>query len=210
MKQKLLIIGAGSVGKFIAYNINHFTESYEIMGFLDDDTAKQDSVIAGYKVLGSVEKLPGFSEKGIALVWGIAFPSVKKRLFEQYQNLSFDFPNFIAKHSWISEAVTLGKGCIIYPGTTINYETIIEDFVVINMNCSLGHNCTIKSFTSLAPGVNLGGNTSIGNGVEMGIGASTVQSTIISDNAIVGGQAMVVSNVSKSEVVVGVPAKSIK
>lgn len=208
--KKLLIIGAGSVGKFIAYNINQFTESFEIIGFLDDDVRKHDSVIAGYKVLGSVEKLDQYSGSGIALVWGIAFPAMKKKLFQKYQNLSFEFPNFIAKTAWISEAVTFGKGCIVYPGTAINYETAITDFVVINMNCSLGHNCTIQSFTSLAPGVNLGGNTSIGCCVEMGIGASTVQSTVIGNNAIVGGQAMVVSNVSESDVVIGIPAKSCK
>lgn len=210
MKQKLLIIGAGSVGKFIAYNINQFTSSFEIIGFLDDDKTKHDTVIAGFQVLGSVEKLNEFSGKGIAIVWGIAFPAIKKRLFDQYQNLSFAFPNFIAKDAWVSEAVTFGKGCIVYPGTAINYETAIYDFVVINMNCSIGHNCTIQSFTSLAPGVNLGGNTNVGNCVEIGIGASTIQSTTIGDNATIGGQAMVVADVSKLDVVVGIPAKSIK
>ncbi|MCF6132689.1 NeuD/PglB/VioB family sugar acetyltransferase [Flavobacterium wongokense] len=210
MTQKLLIIGAGSVGKFIAYNINQFSESFEIIGFLDDDISKHNTVIAGFQVLGPVEKLQEFSGKGIAIVWGIAFPNIKKKLFDKYQNLSFDFPNFIAKAAWVSEAVTFGKGCIIYPGTTINYETVIEDFVVINMNCSLGHNCSINSFSSLAPGVNLGGNTSIGSCVEMGIGASTVQGITIGDNATIGGQAMVVSNVSDADVMVGIPAKSIK
>lgn len=210
MTQKLLIIGAGSVGKFIAYNINQFTQSFETIGFLDDDISKHDTVIAGFPVLGSVEKLPEFSEKDIAIVWGIAFPSIKKKLFDKYENLSFDFPNFIAKDAWVSAAVTFGKGCIIYPGTTINYETAIDDFVVINMNCSLGHNCSIKSFSSLAPGVNLGGNTSIGSCVEMGIGSSTVQGIVIEDNATVGGQAMVITNVNKGEMVVGIPAKSIK
>ena len=210
MKQKLLIIGAGSVGKFIAYNINQFTNSFEIIGFLDDDIAKHNTVIAGFNVLGSTEKAQEFSGKGIAIVWGIAFPSIKKNLFDKYQKLAFEFPNFIAKDAWISEAVTFGKGSIIYPGTAINYETTIEDFVVINMNCSLGHNCSIKSFSSLAPGVNLGGNTSVGSCVELGIGSSTIQSTIIGDNAIIGGQAMVVSTVSESDIVVGIPAKSIK
>lgn len=210
MKQKLLIIGAGSVGKFIAYNINQFKDPFEIIGFLDDDVSKHNAVIAGYKVLGSVHRLHEFSGQGIAIVWGIAFPSVKKKLFDRYEDLSFEFPNFIAKDAWLSEAVTVGKGCIIYPGTTINYETVIEDFVVINMNCSLGHNCTIASFSSLAPGVNLGGNTTIGNCVEIGIGASTIQSTIIGNNAVIGGQAMVISNVPESDVIVGIPAKSIK
>ncbi len=210
MKQKLLIIGAGSVGKFIAYNINQFTQNFEIIGFLDDDTSKHNSTIASFPVLGSINKLPEYSGKDLAIVWGIAFPMVKKKLFDQYQNLLFEFPNFIAKDAWVSEAVSFGKGCIIYPGTTINYETEINDFVVINMNCSLGHNCSIKSFSSLAPGVNLGGNTSIGSCVELGIGASTVQGIQIGDNGTVGGQAMVVSNVAESDVVVGVPAKSIK
>lgn len=210
MKQKLLIIGAGSVGKYIAYNINQFTTSFEIIGFLDDDVAKHDSNVAGFQVLGSVEKLKEFSGKEIAIVWGIAFPMVKKKLFNRYKNLSFAFPNFIAKTAWVSEGVTFGKGCIIYPGTTINYETSIDDFVVINMNCAIGHNCTIQSFSSLAPGVNLAGNTKVGNCVEIGIGASTIQSIIIEDNVIIGGQSMVVSNVSKSDIVVGIPAKSIK
>jgi sugar O-acyltransferase (sialic acid O-acetyltransferase NeuD family) len=210
MKQKLLIIGAGSVGKFIAYNINQFAQSFEIIGFLDDDVSKHDTVIAGFSILGAVDKLPEFSGKDISIVWGIAFPSIKKKLFDKYENLSFNFPNFIPIGAWVSEAVTFGKGCIIYPGTAINYETKIADFVVINMNCSLGHNCVVKSFSSLAPGVNLGGNSSIGSCVEMGIGSSTVQGIIIDDNATIGGQAMVVSNVSNADVVVGIPAKSIK
>jgi sugar O-acyltransferase (sialic acid O-acetyltransferase NeuD family) len=208
--QKLLIIGAGSVGKFIAYNINQFTNSFEILGFLDDDLTKHNTIIAGIPVLGPVDKLKEFSGKDIAIAWGIAFPIIKKKLFDKYQDLSFDFPNFIAKDAWVSEAVAFGKGCIIYPGTTINYETAIDDFVVINMNCSLGHNCTIKSFSSLAPGVNLGGNTTIGKCVELGIGSSTIQGVIIEDDATVGGQAMVVSNVMNADIVVGIPAKSIK
>lgn len=210
MTQKLLIIGAGSVGKFVAYNINQFIQSFEIIGFLDDDASKHNTIIAGVPVLGPVDKLQEFSGKDIAIVWGIAFPSIKKKLFDNYQNLSFQFPNFIAKDAWVSEAVTFGKGCIVYPGTTINYETAIDDFVVINMNCSLGHNCSIQSFSSLAPGVNLGGNTAIGCCVEMGIGSSTLQGITIADDATVGGQAMVISNVSDADVVVGVPAKSIK
>lgn len=210
MTQKLLIIGAGSVGKFVAYNINHFIQSFEIIGFLDDDVSKHDTVIAGFIVLGSVDKLPEYSGKDIAIVWGIAFPTIKKKLFNRYQNLSFSFPNFISKNSWVSEEVIFGKGCIVYPGTTINYETVINDFVVINMNCSLGHNCFINAFSSLAPGVNLGGNTTVGNCVEVGIGASTIQGIIIEDNAIIGGQAMVVSNICHADIVVGIPAKSIR
>jgi sugar O-acyltransferase (sialic acid O-acetyltransferase NeuD family) len=210
MTEKLLIVGAGSVGKFIAYNINQFSDSYEILGFLDDDVAKYNTLIAGFPVLGSVDALTQYSGKGIAIVWGIAFPSIKRNLFENYQHLSFKFPSFIAKKAWVSEAVTIGKGCIIYPGTSINFECTIDDFVVINMNCSLGHNCAIGSFSSLAPGVNFAGHSKVGKYVEIGIGASTIQNVEINDNAIVGGQAMVVAEFAEGDIVAGVPAKSIK
>jgi sugar O-acyltransferase (sialic acid O-acetyltransferase NeuD family) len=210
MKQKLIIVGAGSVGKFIAYNIDQLTVSYEILGFLDDDLSKQGSSIAGYQVIGTVDRLNEFSDQGYAIVWGIAFPKIKKKLFDKYQSLVFDFPSFISKSAWISQSVRIGAGSIIYPGTSINYECEIGDFVVINMNCSLGHNCSVGSYSSLAPGVNFAGHTKVGHYVEVGIGATTIQNVIINDYAIIGGQSMLVNNVMNGDVVVGIPAKSIK
>ncbi|HPW98891.1 MAG TPA: NeuD/PglB/VioB family sugar acetyltransferase [Flavobacterium sp.] len=210
MKKKLLIVGAGSVGKFVAYNIDNFTQEFEIIGFLDDDISKQNTEISGYFVIGSVEKLSEFSGKNVAIVWGIAFPEIKKRLLNEYKHLDFEYPNFISKKAWISNQVTFGKGCIVYPGNSINYETQVEDFVVINMNCAIGHNCIIGSFTSLSPGVNLGGNTTIGDDVELGIGSATVQGISIGNNTKVGGQAMVAKSIASHQIVRGIPAKSIQ
>lgn len=210
MKQKLLIVGAGSVGKFIAYNINNFNQDFEIIGFLDDDISKKETIIAGFKVLGLVSMLEEFSKNNIAIVWGIAFPSIKKRLAKKYEHLEFDYPNFISENAWISRGVTFGKGCIIYPGCSINYETEIQDFVVMNMNCAIGHNCKINSFTSLSPGVNLGGNTKIGSEVELGIGCATLQGVSIGEKVKVGGQAMVTKSFENNQIVKGIPAKSFK
>ena len=207
MKQKLIIIGAGSVGKYIAYNQNDFQIEFEVVGFLDDDVSKHNSTVADIPVLGSVSKVLEFSNKGYALARGIAFPAIKNKLFEQYKELQFEYPNFVAKNAWLSKGVTLGKGCIIYPGCSINYETDIQDFVVMNMNCAIGHNCSIGSFTSLSPGVNLGGNTKIGQQVELGIGCATLQGVSIGDNVKVGGQAMVTKTLLRDQIVKGVPAR---
>jgi sugar O-acyltransferase (sialic acid O-acetyltransferase NeuD family) len=207
MKQKLLIVGAGSVGKFIAYNLGNFTQDFELLGFLDDAISKHHTVIAGYSVLGSVASLADYADKDIAVVWGIAFPEIKRRLFFQYEHLHFEYPNFISKNAWISKGVTFGKGCIIYPGTCINYETQVQDFVVMNMNCAIGHNCTIGSFTSLSPGVNLGGNTTVGDDVALGIGCATLQGVSIGANVKVGGQAMVARSLGSNQTVRGIPAK---
>jgi sugar O-acyltransferase (sialic acid O-acetyltransferase NeuD family) len=204
---KLIIIGAGSVGKFIAYNIDDFESEFSIVGFVDDDATKQGQVIAGYPVLGSLDLLQEYSGKGYAVAVGIAFPKVKYKILERITNLDFAFPNFISKKAWLSNEVVVGKGSIIYPGVAINYETLIGDFVVMNMNCAIGHNCIIRSYTSLAPGVNLGGFTILHEAVDFGIGAATKQNIVVHQNTIVGGQAMLTHNISANEVVVGVPGK---
>lgn len=207
---KVIVIGAGSVGKFIAYNLNHFEGDFEIVGFLDDDQEKHHQSISGYKVIGNISLLKEYSGKGYSLVIGIAFPKIKAQILKDILLLDFHYPNFIAKSAWLSKDIQLGKGCIIYPGTSINYECQIEDFVVINMNCSLGHNCDVGAYSSLAPGVNFGGHTKVGKGVEVGIGAATKQNVVIDDYAIIGGQSMVVTSVSSGDIVAGIPAKSIK
>ena len=209
-KQKLLIVGAGSVGKFIAYNISSFTEEFDIYGFLDDDKSKHNCIIAGFKVLGDVSEIINYADKDFAVVWGIAFPKVKSNLFQKYKHLNFYYPSFISNKAWLSEETSVGMGCIIYPGCHINYETTVDDFVVMNMNCAIGHNCHINSFTSLAPGVNLGGNTVVGKLVEMGIGSSTLQSISIGNNTVIGGGAVVTKSLPENCTAVGIPAKSIK
>ncbi len=205
--KKVIIIGAGSVGKFLAYNSNQFTDVFEFIGFLDDDIKKHNQTIAGIPVLGSVNMLPNYINENIAVAWGIAFPKIKVQLVAQFQHLKAEYPSFISKNAWVSNQVAIGQGCIVYPGVSINYETNIGDFVVLNMNCAVGHNVAIDDFSSLAPGVNLGGYTKIGKQTDIGIGAATKQFISIGENCIVGGQSMIVNNIVDNQKVKGIPAK---
>ncbi|MBU7569622.1 MAG: NeuD/PglB/VioB family sugar acetyltransferase [Flavobacterium sp.] len=208
MSKSLYIIGAGSVGGYIANNLQLMTTEYKIAGFFDDDPAKINSTAFGYPVLGTTSDI--LDMKDASVVIGIAFPRIKARIVEKLRTKSsFEYPSFIAERSWISSNCVIGKGVIIYPGTMINYQTRIGDFVVMNMNCAIGHDCTIGDFTSLAPSVSLGGGTNIGAFTEMGIASATKQGIHIGEACIVGGGAMVVGNVPDGLKVAGVPAKPI-
>jgi sugar O-acyltransferase (sialic acid O-acetyltransferase NeuD family) len=208
-KKNLVIIGAGNVGGFIAYNQDLFAEQYNLLGFLDDDSNKVGKTFYGYKVLGNVEQVFSFAEP-VSVVIGIASPKIKKLIHQKLKDKNFHFPAFISKNAWLSNNVTVGEGVIIYPGVCVNYETVIEEFVIMNMNCAIGHNCLISKYSALAPGVNLAGFTKIEECVDVGIGVSTRQSIIIGANAVVGGQSMLVKNVSPDTKVAGVPAHKIE
>lgn len=204
----LIIIGAGAVGGHIAANLHSYGLQNKKTAILDDDKRKHNSYIFGIPVIGSIER--AFDYKNTDIVLGISFPEVKRTLIKKLETSdNFTFPTLISDKAWVSKGVSFGKGSIIYPGTSINYGTSIADFVVINMNCALGHNCSIGEYSALAPGVNLGGYTNIESGVDIGIGASTIQNITIGKNSTVGGQCMVVSDFPESSKIVGVPGHNI-
>lgn len=209
MKEKLYIIGAGSVGGHVALNIEDYTNEFEIAGFFDDDPEKIGTKHFGFKVLGAIEEVIDIDNASIAI--GIAFPKAKQKIIERLSgNLTLNFPSLIHRRAWVSKKVSIGNGCIIYPGTTINYGSKIDDFVVLNMNCSLGHHTQVGGYSSFAPSVSTGGHTIIERSVEVGIGASTLQGVHIGAGSTVGGQSMVIDNIKEGSTAVGVPAKMIQ
>lgn len=203
----LYIVGAGSVGGHIASNPTLYgLEGREIL-FIDRDSSKIGKTFVGKTIIGSDDYLLAINNP-IDVILGVAFPAIKKRIYYiLLANNNISFPSLIAKNAWISEGVTLGLGVIVYPNCSVNFGSALGDFSILNMNCAIGHECQIGQFTSLAPGVNLGGKTIIGELSEMGIGSTTKQFIRIGDNVQVGGQTMVVSDISSNIKVKGIPAK---
>ncbi|MFA5293081.1 MAG: nucleoside-diphosphate sugar epimerase/dehydratase [Phycisphaerae bacterium] len=74
--KKFLIIGAGNAGESLLRELHRMSvEQYDVVGFIDDDPAKQGVNIHGVPVLGRVEELPEICKgKGIEEI-AIAMPS---------------------------------------------------------------------------------------------------------------------------------------
>ncbi len=87
---------------------------------------------------------------------------------------------------------------------------MIGEFVTMNMNCAIGHDSIIESYSSLAPGVNFGGHTHIEEGVDMGIGSATKQNIRVGNGSTIGGQCMLIRDVPPDTVYVGVPGRELK
>lgn len=210
MRKDLIIIGAGSVGGQIASNLKDYFPAYNLLGFLDDDISKKNTFFVDYPVLGTVDQITEYNTD-INIVIGIAFPKIKFRVINKIKNFGYhNFPNLISSAAWISRNVTMGEGCLIYPGTSINYNTNIGDFVIFNMNCAIGHDCKIGNNISFAPGVLLGGNTSIADYTEIGIGSKCLQGINIGSCAKIGAGTVIINDVPDNVVVVGNPGRVIK
>ncbi|MHC4842335.1 MAG: polysaccharide biosynthesis protein [Planctomycetota bacterium] len=74
--KRFLIVGAGDAGEALLREIHRMTVvQFDVVGFIDDDPAKQGISIHGIPVLGTVEQLPGICNNEDIDEIAIAIPS---------------------------------------------------------------------------------------------------------------------------------------
>jgi len=74
--KRFLIVGAGNTGETLLRDIHRMqVTEYEVVGFIDDDSAKQGISIHGIPVLGTVEHLPEICENRNIEEIAIAMPT---------------------------------------------------------------------------------------------------------------------------------------
>lgn len=209
----IAVFGAGGFGRevlTIIKAINKVEFKYNILGFFDDGEPI-GKIINGYPVLGGVDALQKWG-KGICVVVAIGGPAVKRKIVEKISNNNVEFPTLIHPHAIIGddELVDIGKGCIICAGTIITVNVRIEDFVILNLGCTVGHDTHIGEYASFMPSVNISGEVNIGKGVYVGTGAKIINRLTIGNDTVVGAGAVVVKALPENCTAVGVPAKVIK
>ena len=91
---------------------------------------------------------------------------------------------------------------------TVNIK--IEDHVLINLNCTIGHDTVVGSYCTINPTASINGNNHLGEGVYVGTGATFIQQVSVGDWATIGAGAVVTNDIPEKVVAVGVPAKVVK
>lgn len=209
----IAIFGVGGFGRevlTIIKDINKVSPTWNIVGFFDDGHEKGE-MFNGYPNLGKLENLNEW-EKPISLALAIGSPAIKKKILSGISNPRIDYPSLIHPSVWIGdkEYVEIGKGCILCAGVMVTTNVLIKDFVILNLQCTVGHDTVIEDYASFMPSVNISGEVTIGEGVYVGTGAKIINQLEIGDNTIVGAGAVVAKSLPAHCTAVGVPAKPIK
>lgn len=105
--------------------------------------------------------------------------------------------------------VISGEGTIICPGSQLTVDITIGRHVIINLNCTIGHDCIIGDFVTFSPGANVSGNVTIGDLCYIGSNAVIRDKITICDNVTIGAGGVVVKDITEPGVYVGNPVKKI-
>ena len=212
MKTKnILIIGAGGFGREIeTYALEKYkgSKEWKVVGFLDDNPHAIEDKKSNLKIISSIKEYKFRYNDFIILA--IADPNIKKNIVNILSLKNVNFLTFIANNVILGIGVKVGTGSVICPGTIIPNNSSIEDFVTVNINCTIGHDTVIKPFTSLMPSVNIGGEATIGEFVFMGTNSNIAPRINVCKDAFIGMAANVISDITESGTYFGNPVRKMR
>ena len=210
--KKIVILGAGGFGrevKMLIDQINLVENKYEFIGYYDDGKEKGEQ-INGFPILGNTNDLNSLIEP-VLVALALGNPMNKRRVVQQLNSPNITFETLIHPSIIIgSDSVTIGRGTVICAGCIITCNIDIQDYVIINLACTIGHDTIIKNYASLMPGINVSGEVLLEEGVYIGTGAKIINQVTIGQNSTIGAGAVVSKSIPENCTAVGVPAKPIK
>ena len=205
----LYIIGAGAFGRetaWVAERMNEVGEDWNICGFVDDDPTAWGKTEGGYPVLGGTELMLN-SEKRVYVVCAIGKGKTRKKIMTRLLGRpNIEFATLIDPSVIWGVRAKVGRGTILCAGTILAVDSVIGDHVIVNFDCTVGHDAMLHDYTTINPGVHLSGYVTVGECSEIGTGACVIQGKSICDNVIIGAGAAVIRDITESGTYVGVPA----
>ena len=204
--KQVVIIGAGGHAKVIADIVEKSND--QIVGFLDDNLPKNTTIIKNYKVIGDFDNRFTISILNDNIEFITALGDNKKRK-EIANTPNIKFYTAIHPSAQIGLDVEIGEGTVIMANSVINSSAKIGKHSIINTGAIVEHDNNIEDFVHISPNVALGGTVKVGECTHIGIGATVKNNITICNNCIIGAGAVVVKNINKEGIYVGVPVKLI-
>ena len=174
IKNKLLIIGAGGLGRVVS---DHAIKKYEC-SFVDDGY-ESGTEICGVKVVGHITDLTALFAEHKLLIVAIGNNILRERIYHEAEAIGYRFPNIIASNVYISPYAKLGYGCVLLNNVCIQNGSTVRNGVILNPGVEIHHDSTVEDFAliytnsvvrtnaKVGKRVKIGSNVSVGNNIEI-------------------------------------------
>ena len=171
MIKKLLIIGAGGLGKMTL----EIAQSLGYDCFFVDDNKSTNAKVCGANVVGKISDLEILKTAYTHFVVAIGDNKVRETIANLCIGLGMTYTSIISPLSYISKFSHLGNGCIIMPfatiqnGSDVGIGTVLCSHSEIHHDACVGNFCVvypnsvIRTFARVGERVKCGSNVSIGN-----------------------------------------------
>lgn len=213
MSKKVLIMGGEGNGGVIAsaiidMNKKGFTE-YELAGYLND-YEEIGSLIHEYPVLGRLNEVQKFAEKGFYFMWAVHMIGHGKKRRDLYYELNIPedrLAKILHPNAFIADNVTIEPGVFVMANSYIGPGTTIRKGTLVMANCVVGHNDDIGELCHLSAGCIVGSYINIGYASDIGLGATVLEKRNIGNYSVLGANSLLTKDIEDSAIYIGSPAR---
>ncbi len=208
----MLIIGAKGFAKELLEICKQNDEVNNLMFYDDINQDIGDYLYDTFPVVKKIEEAKIFFETtDNRFILGLGDPVLRFKMYNLFSSIGGNLVSTISKYSEIgSYGVELANGVNILGGVRISNNVIIGKGSMIYYNSIITHDVEIGDFVEVSPGVTLLGNVKIKNNVKIGAGSIILPNVIIEENSIIGAGTVVLKDIPKNSLAIGVPAKIVK
>lgn len=206
----VIVVGAGGHGCVVADAL--LAAGAQVLGFVDEDTARHGGQMLGLPILGGDRALEHHAPGDVHLANGIGgvgssrAAGLRERVQRKLEARRWVFVGVrhpsavVAASAQVDDTAQLLAGSVVQPGARIGRGAIVNTRSVVE------HDAVVGDFAHVAPGAVLCGNVVVGDGVHVGAGAVVRQGLRIAAGTVIGVGAAVVCDCSGGTWV-GVPAR---
>lgn len=207
----ILIYGAGGFGREVAClirGINAVSETWNIIGFLDDNSSLWGTKNEYGEVLGGIDFLNN-CHKSVSVALAIGSPKTVETIVGKINNPNVSFPNLISPSVDFADVNNyyLGKGNIIQRQCTFSCNVHLGDFNTLNSGVGIGHDAVIGSFNAFMPIVRISGEVKMGDRNFFGVGSVVVQQIKIGNDIKLSAGSVLITKPKDGNLYMGNPAR---
>lgn len=191
--------------------VEKINPNFQVLGFIDNDQQKKNTLFYNYKVYGTIEDLIGlFNLEDIFFINLITRDTLTRyETSKHLAKIGCKFTNFI--HPTVDlTMVKLGVGNYIQESVIVQADCKIGNNSSIHTGAIIGHESTIGNSVFVAHGVSISGLVNICDGVFIGTNATIAPRVKIGKWATIGAGAVVINDIPDYATVVGNPGRIIK
>jgi len=213
MSVNLIIIGAGGSSRDIAEAIassDPEKKNWNLLGFLDDDAAKQGTIVDGIPVLGVLDSVSTYPDAKVLIgVAGYQESSTRKNLVQRLGLPDERYTTFVHPSAFLSPSAKIGLGVAVLQNVVISSSATIGSHVLLSPGTAIGHDAVVHDYVVLAAEALVCGNVAIHECAFIGARSVLSPATVVGAGVLVGIGAVVVQDVEPGATVFGNPARAL-
>lgn len=207
----MLIAGAKGFAKEVL-EVIYQANSQAQVAFYDDVSADLPPLLYNrYPVLRTLAEAQQWLAQDPAFALGTGSPRTRRLLADKLRQVGGVLTSTLSPRATIGVFGTeIGVGCNVMTGAVLTADITMGEGVLINLNCTIGHDVVIADYCELSPGVHLSGHVMLGANCVLGTGTVVLPGVCIGTNSVIGAGSVVTKDVEADSLAVGIPAKVIK